>query len=384
MRLSFSRDSWLALGLIALLVLVTIAAAIQQTRSGQMPALSSLSSSPDGGRALWLWLEELGYEVAQEAASTFEPPTEAGLILLLEPLTEITAEEWRLLDAWVEGGGTLILAGESFGMREAVLHYEFELAYMLAPVSGLPPQTPLWLSPPGGAADLQAHAYLVTDRQDYVAHIASADKPIILSFEQGQGRVILSAASFPFSNAGLKKVGNPALVLNMISAAKRPGRVWFDEWHHGLRATETRVVGPGDWLRYTPAGHALLYAAAVIFGAILLAGRHFGRPVPLPQDLARRAPLEYITAIANLNRRARQRAAVLDQYRHWLKRRLGQRYRLDPTLPDEQYLAQLNGFNPRLDMASLQNLLARLRQKRVNESELVRLAEETATWLEEK
>jgi hypothetical protein len=384
MRLSFSRDSWLALGLITLLVLVTIAAAIQQTRSEQMPALSSLSSGPDGGRALWLWLDELGYEVAQEVTSTFQPPTEAGLILLLEPLTEITPEEWRLLDTWVEGGGTLILAGESFGMREAVSHYEFQLGYLMTSVSGLAPQTPLWVSPPGGTADLQAQAYLVTDRQDYVTHIASADKPIILSFEQGQGRVILNAAPFPFSNAGLKKVGNPALILNIVSATKRPGLVWFDEWHHGLKTTETRVVGPGDWLRYTPAGHALLYVALVIFGAILLAGRHFGRPVPLPQDMARRSPLEYITAIANLNRRARQRAAVLDQYRHWLKRKLGQRYRLDPTLPDEEYLAQLNRFNPRLDMASLQSLLARLRQKRVNETELVRLADETATWLEER
>ena len=84
--------------------------------------------------------------------------------------------------------------------------------------------------------------FLVTDRQDYVTHIASADKPIILSFERGQGRVILSAAPFPFSNTGLKKAGNPALVLNLVSAAKRPGLIWFDEWHHGLRTTETRVV----------------------------------------------------------------------------------------------------------------------------------------------
>lgn len=384
MKLSFSRDTWLALGLIALLTLVTIAAAIQQTRSERMPALSSLSSGPNGSRALWLWLDELGYEVAQEVASTFDPPAGAGLILLLEPLPGITADEWRRLDAWVEEGGTLILAGETFGMREAVTHYKFQLAYLMAPVSGLAPQTPLLVSPPGAAADLQAQAYLVTERFDYVTHLASEDKPVIVSFEQGQGRVILSTAPFSFSNAGLKKAGNPALVLNLVSAAKRPGLIWFDEWHHGLRTTETRVVGPADWLRYTPAGHALLYVTAVIFGAIVLAGRHFGRPVPLPQDTARRPPLEYITAIANLNRRARQRAAVLEQYRHWLKRKLGQRYRLDPTLPDEEYLAQLSHFNPRLDIAALQRLLARLRQKRVNETELVRLADEVATWLEDK
>jgi hypothetical protein len=173
-------------------------------------------------------------------------------------------------------------------------------------------------------------------------------------------------------------------VLNIVSAAKRPGLVWFDEWHHGDRPDQTELVGPVDWLRYTPAGHSMLYVSAVIFIAIILRGQRFGRPVPLPTDTGRRAPLEYITAIANLGRRARHRSAVLSQYHHWLKRGLGQRYRLNPTLPDQEYLAQLSRFNPNLDAAALDNLLARLRQKQVSENELIHLAGEVATWLKEK
>src|SRR5215510_8164711 len=111
MKLSLSRDSWLVLGLLTLLLLVTVAAAIQQTRSAKLPALTSFSSAPDGARALWLWLDELDYEVNQEAVSFFEPPPDTSLIFLLEPGMEVTAEEWQVPDEWVEDGGTLVLAG---------------------------------------------------------------------------------------------------------------------------------------------------------------------------------------------------------------------------------------------------------------------------------
>src|SRR5262245_54475382 len=123
MTLSLSRDSWLALGLILLLVLVTIAAAIQQTDSSHLPALTSASSAPTGGRALSLWLGQLGYTVDDKVPATFQPPSNTSLILLLEPITEVTVEEWQLLDNWVEGGGTLLLAGEGYEMAEAAGHY---------------------------------------------------------------------------------------------------------------------------------------------------------------------------------------------------------------------------------------------------------------------
>jgi hypothetical protein len=382
MKIPLSRDSWLGLGLFLLLMVVTVVAAIQQMGSEGMPRLSSLSSSSDGARALWLWLDELDYPVSQEALSNFQPPPDTRLIFLLEPSYGITEEEWEVLDTWVEAGGTLILAGEDLLTVRAIRHYDFDLDYSAGLAQSLTTQTPLWLSPPGGPAYLQAHAHLQSERDDFVTHLADEKGPVILSFEQGQGRVILSATPFPFSNAGLKEAGNPALVLNLVSMVEQPGLIWFDEWHHGLRATRTEVIGPTDWLRYTPSGRSFLYVATIIFIAIVLRGRHFGRPVPLPQDTSRRAPLEYIAAIANLNRRARHRSAVLSQYHHWLKRGLGQRYRLNPTLADDDYLAQLSRFNPRLDIEALRRLLAQLRQKQVTENELVRLAEEVATWLE--
>jgi hypothetical protein len=123
--------------------------------------------------------------------------------------------------------------------------------------------------------------------------------------------------------------------------------------------------------------------AGVIFVALVLKGRRFGRPVPLAKDTARRAPLEYITAIANLKRRAGHRTAVLKQYHYWLKRNLGRRYRLSPILPDEEYLAHLVRLNPNLDIAALRTLLARLNRLQASESDITQLAAETADWLKE-
>ncbi len=152
----------------------------------------------------------------------------------------------------------------------------------------------------------------------------------------------------------------------------------------GVRADQPEMIGPGDWLRYSAGGRALLLAALLLFVALLLRGRHFGRSLPAPAETARRAPMETITAVANLGRRAGHRPALLHQYSHWLKRSLGKRYRLSPTLPDDAFVAQLARYNPGLDAAGLSNLLANLSRDDASEGEMVRLAAETAEWIKEK
>lgn len=379
---NISRDTWLAIGLFLTLLIITIIAAVQNMQQ-PAPPLSSFSSEPNGAKALRLWLEELDYTIYQPLVSSFVPPKEANLILILEPFVQITDDEWRLLDRWVDQGGTLVVAGERVATVVAFRHYDMNLRLISPDDQALVPQTPLWRSPVAEPAEVQAGAYFQTSRRDFVTHAAIDDKPVIISFKQGQGRVWLSATSFPFSNQGLKEAGNATFVLNMLTTANDGGGVWFNEWHHGLRARPDEVLGPVGSLRYTSVGRALLYIGLVIFVGLILRGQQFGRPVPLAETMTRRAPLEYITAIANLGRRAGHRTATLAHYRHRLKRELGRRYRLNPTLPDEEYLAQLAQFNSNLDISALSTLLAKLRRKQVTESEMIQLAADVTTWLKE-
>jgi hypothetical protein len=380
-----SSDFWLASGLFLLLVIVTALAAVQQAQDELSPPLSSLSTAPGGVRALRLWLAELGYAVDDEPLAHFIPPPRAALIFMLEPLPGITEEEWQALDLWVEAGGVLILAGNQFGSLGAMRHYGFGLSPVSAETLAVP--TPLLVSPPLPATvAVSTPAFLTSSRHDFIVHLATGSRPVMVSFPQGEGRVFVSATVDPFSNEGLKRGDNAAVALNLISAAVAgPGSarnaVWFNEWHHGLRFTHTAIAGPGDWLRRTPSGQALLYTAAVLFLALLWGGRRFGRALPPARRSTQRAALEYISAIANMKRRAGHRTAVLAHYHHNLKRSLGRRYRLSPALADAAFVAELAAYNPALDAAALLDLLSRLRQPGISEREMVELASDASTWL---
>ncbi|MCP4427979.1 MAG: DUF4350 domain-containing protein [Chloroflexi bacterium] len=381
--MKLSRDSWLAIGLIAAFTVIGTLAAIQQTQEQAPPPLASFSVEPNGAKALSLWLAELKYAVDETTLDAFALSSDWDVIFMLEPYPGVVDEQWEALDGWIDAGGTLILAGDSVGTFMAAKHYGFELAFLGERVMTTMLQTPLFSSPPlTGPAQIDARAFWKTDRSDFVTHAAAAAQPVIVSWEQGDGRVILSAVPYPFTNAGLKEDGNPELILNMVASGDG-GAIWFDEWHHGVRANtvQTNVTGPVNWLRYTAAGRSIVLGAVIIFLALVLNGRRFGRPLPLPKNKMRRAPIEHIAAIANLNRRAGHRTAVLQKYRHWLKRDLGRRYRLNPTLPDDEYVRQIAAYNPNLDKAALRRLLADLNQSEVGESRMVELAAEVAKWL---
>jgi len=380
--MKLSRDNWLAIGLVILLTLLTLAAALRKNNTPAIPYLSS-SSAPDGTLALGMWVQKLGIRLLENSSSVYQPPADANIIFIIQPIYDISNNEFDQLDGWVRSGGTLILAGDTPYVSSALKRYDFSLSYLNTAADGLPAQTPLLTSPElTTPAPVKPALYLDSTRSDFVTLLASDGHPLIVSFDQGSGRVILSSVVYPFSNLGLKDDANASLVLNLVALAKSRGSAWFDDWHHGLQ-TNTAIIGPEQWLRATPIGHSLLFAAGIVFIALLLAGRGFGRPVPLPHELKRRGPLEHVTAIANLNRKAGHRSAALEQYRTRLKRQLGRRYRLDPSLPDAEYVDALKQYNPSLDRTALLNLLKGLSRKDVNEIEMVELASDASEWMKD-
>ena len=333
-------------------------------------------------RALKLWLNALGIQTVDDPLSTFDPPQNADIILIIEPFLDITDNEWKLIDEWVEKGGTLLLAGDTYPAYLAFGHYQFDISFQPDPPADLTAQTPLLSSPPLNVpVPVSPDYYLASARKDFITHLAINDQPVLVSFEEGKGRVILSSSPVPFSNIALKKDADAELVLNLLAlSVHKPKTAWLDDWHHGVQGSA--IIGPEEWLRGTAPGHAVLFVTGVIFLALFLRGRGFGRPIPLPHEIKRRGSLEHVTAIANLNRKAGHRSAVLQQYHHHLKRQLGRRYRLDSSVPDAEYLQQLARLNPELDIAALTDLLKRLSQQNPAESEIVKLAAETSKWME--
>jgi len=378
---NLSRDARLGIGVVLLLVLVATFTALQKKTEEQYPPLSTISATPDGALALKLWVKGLKYDVDEEVLANFAPPKNTSILFMLEPLFP-TDGDMKSVDQWVENGGTLIAIGGQYGMFSLIDHYKFFFNFLPSDTGPFTIETPLLDSP--ASLDLKntkTAVALGSERNDYVALISHQDQPVLVSFEQGQGRVILGTITESFTNAGLKQPGNPELVLNILALARNKGTVWFDEWHHGVQSG-AQILGPTEFLRRTPVGRALLFITFAIFLSFLLQGRAFGRPIPLPQEIKRRGALEHVTGIANLSRRAAHRSAVMLQYHNQIKRKLGQRYRLDPGMDDEPYVNTLSGYNPALDQEELLNILKRLKHKNISETEMVQLAVDAAKWID--
>jgi len=370
------RDAALALWLAGLMFVVVWLGARQDVEAKVSPPLSSYSSAPDGARALALWLDSLGYTVRRAEGVSLRVGRDDRLLLVLEPQQSFSTGEIKVVDSWVRAGGVLLVA-TSRGYADSLLeYYDVDVAAFAGVVETALPAQPVLLDPPWTQVRVQVEHYLVTQRQDVVAHVLAQGRPVLLSFAHGVGRVFVSTAVMPFSNAGLRHAGNARLVYNLVASAGSGGRVVFDEFHHGYRQARTLST----WLKTTAQGRSLIYAGSVVFLFLIAGGRRFGRPLPSPHATTRRAPVEYIRVMASLFRRGRQHAAILRHYHDALKRGLARSYGLDPTLDDAAFVAHLALTRPDADRAALLKLLRETGKNKTNINELLTLAQEVDDW----
>ena len=82
--------------------------------------------------------------------------------------------------------------------------------------------------------------------------------------------------------------------------------VFFDEFHQGIQGDRTRAEVLRDFFMGSPGGRTLLHLVAVCFLVLACLGLRFGAPTPAvaPPDLERRSPLEHVSALGDLYRKA--------------------------------------------------------------------------------
>lgn len=372
-----SRDLLIVATLFLLLIGFTVAGALRGAElSSQQETFipySTHSAQPNGTLALQKWLEAIGYQTARIENETFSVPNNARVLFVFPGRVAYEEYEAQTVLRWVERGNTLIaatparLAGNDRFLRALRMQTQpvayAERAALEQPLVALP-----------GAADLTVKTSwaLQTDRTDAVQFASAGGQPLIATWVQGRGRVIVVASAFPFSNDGLRNAPNAALVRALLPASGQHPLVAFDEYHLGFTSGQASLQ---TLLYNTPWGWALLFAAAVVFAYLLINGQRFGRIEPLPIEIARRSPAEYVVSMAGLFRRAGKRQMVLNHYRQQLKRSLGRPYRINAALPDEAFVAELARYRD-VDRGALLDTLRGLAQPRVSERTLIQLAEE--------
>jgi hypothetical protein len=360
----------LGLGLVLLMI-----AGIQSNSSGPQGRPSTHTSDPLGAMALYRWIDTLGYNVERLQYRAFALDANTDLLFILGPSIGIDAEEADAIIAWVQAGGTLVLADERPGdftpVGSLLRALDVRLVQPDDPpaLMSVPVLQPALAAPPANQLSVHTATRIATTRSDLAILAGDAAGPTLAGLQLDQGYVYLSSSVYPFTNAGLGAPDNAALALNVLRRVPAGGRIAFDEIHHGFIREPTLR----DLLLSSPWGWAGIYALVVLGAFVVAGGRRFGRPVPFREETARRSSAEYLESMAGLLRRGRKADYVLEHYRLALKRRLARPYGLSPHLDDDAFVRELALARPDLDAAQLRDLLQRMARSGIADDELLRL-----------
>lgn len=344
---------------VALILLVALAAGYLGRPEGQRAGntlRSYFRTTPDGVAALARGIDRLGRNTEPRITPFVDADAVRGTIVLLDARRLPSPREIRALLDHVRGGGTLLYVpryGTSRGRtRQTQLMDSLDVVFRFRTTreQALDQylQEPRWADDPvtEGLAlpDRLVRAFRIgyrgsardgEDRSDSAAAMdsAAADdsapdpytsppgvKPLLTvtavdstewlaaaELRQGSGRVVILSEAGPLSNA--RAADHPLAVLAVraaLSYTNEADTVFFAEYHQGIRGSRSRAEVIGRFFARTPQGRALLHLILLCFLVLACAGVRFGAPAPAvaPPDRERRSPLEHVSALGDLYRKA--------------------------------------------------------------------------------
>lgn len=346
----------LALALMALLALFIV---LQGEPAPPKPY--DLSSPADNGLlALRLWLIELGYPVRTTAGTRFVLPESTRLFFVYPTAYGYRDAEAKRLASWVRSGNTLVIIGpgafdsalqEAFGVAAGALT---PLITQVAQQQPLLPDLAGPISVTGQEPSLDLSA-----AGEIVPVLGTAEGLITVAVQHfGAGLIWHLSPHHDLSNRRLRDPQQAQLLLPLLRTLPPGSEVRFDTYHtHGAAIDSVATVhNLQEWLYYTPWGWGLLWLMGVTALYLLLQGWRLGPPLPATTAVRRREGAEYVSAMANLLRRARQQRAVGEHYKQRFKRSLGRLSQVSPALDDEVFLAHWQANNPSADEAAVAEL----------------------------
>ena len=193
----------------------------------------------------------------------------------------------------------------------------------------------------------------------------------------GKGVVWHLAPGADLTNLNLQEYDQGELLPALLRSVSANGVVVFDTYHlFGFSRVGEQIGTLQDWLYRTPTGWATLFTLAVSAVFLLLQGRRLGPPLITVEQTRGREAAEYVRAMAQLHRRAREHAELARHHHSRLKVGLARRRGVRSDLSDEAFLDALQHTAPRLtdeQSGAIRTTLVGL-ANRPNEEQLVNLA----------
>ncbi|MEZ4729514.1 MAG: DUF4350 domain-containing protein [Caldilineaceae bacterium] len=314
-------------------------------------------------RALWLWLEAMGFTVVRNDGPTFTIPADTAVIFIFPNQHEYSPEEAERVRAWVATGGTLLLSGptsfddalaDTFGVAAGP-----PVGGLLTKVEQRQPLIPDLTTP----IELLSSAPTL-DLSQALPVLTTANEDVTLASQRvEQGVVWHLSPHHSLINEQLRDPAQATIVPALLRHAPAGASVLFDTYHlfGPAAATDAEIASLQDWLYRTALGRALLFGLIVTLLFLLLQGRRLGPPLPTPEEHRRREAAEYVTAMANLLRRGQQRTFIAAHHKRRLKRTVGRALTVSPDLDDAAFVRQLQQHHTTMPPEEIQQVATLLR-----------------------
>jgi hypothetical protein len=302
---------WLLLGAFLVAAYLGLRAGAEAGKG--LPSFSVYSNERDGLATAARVLSKLGFTPVV-LTRPIQHTHHRGLLILVEPrrtglfLSDepgLGDKDSQALLEWVGKGNTLVVMGrhpsalhEALGVQmertrseEAVFH-----SAEAAEVGGY--------TEPGSAEDTVRIRSLGVERQDTVQARSGlplwmvGDQPGAVLVPHGHGRVLVVADPSLWTHRGLLRGDNVLFLYNVAALDSVDGRVYFDEYHHGLRSGGSYW----DYLRYHDQHWDVLQLLALVAVWGWAAGVRLGPAVPLPRP-SRADAVDYASAVARIYQR---------------------------------------------------------------------------------
>jgi hypothetical protein len=176
---------------------------------------------------------------------------------------------------------------------------------------------------------------VVTTPADYAptVAIASGNSNILVDAPYGEGRILILSDPYVVSNAGIRIADNARLAVGLV--ATPDGAIAFDEYHQGYGTNSNKFL---EFFAGTPVVAIFLQGVLIVGFLFYSQSRRFGRPIP-DAEPDRLSKLEYVSAMAELQRRTRAYDLALENIYSDFRRRVARSLGIDALTANSGQMA---------------------------------------------